>query len=566
MADGDAESAGGTPRLVAAATFATSFLPVLFDYLSGGKWRHLHYLAGDAYYYLLIARNAWRHGAITYDGETPTNGFHPLWQLTEIAAFPLAWAFGDGYLEAALLGAFFATLLLASVALAVVAWVASRHCPRAAFLLPALPAGVYTAMAYRDAGSQATLWMQANGMESALGMALFAVLLVLLCRGPFRLGATAMGTTLGLLVLSRLDLIFVPLALGIVALPGAMRSRAEFRSLAITTAVTAAIVGAYLLVNVGYAGSALPVSGAAKTTFPDLNLGTLGRAINYFAQPEILRADYRKRTAQLVIPLLFALAWLIVYLAIQWRGRDARATMWGRALVVCHLSVVLRHGYDLCFVHVIHTDYWYYPISQVIVFLGALWLVERALGRWAPGFRPATAPAVLGVCALEAVVFMLTIWREPTNYPYAASLWESRESIVAHFGDAPPRMLEMEDGILGYTLGFPALSATGLSLDREGAEARSRGQLLDYAWQRGFRTLAITPRYLDFARVADGMSAEQATTLLRGRFDWMRREREYGFALEYLSQDGSVAFFAITQDELPAKRQKKEVTTENREK
>jgi hypothetical protein len=39
------------------------------------------YVAADAFYYLVVARNVARHGSFSFDGRHPTNGFHPLWQL-----------------------------------------------------------------------------------------------------------------------------------------------------------------------------------------------------------------------------------------------------------------------------------------------------------------------------------------------------------------------------------------------------------------------------------------------------------------------------------------------------
>lgn len=39
------------------------------------------YLQDDAYYYFVIARNIAENGLVSFDGETLTNGFHPLWQL-----------------------------------------------------------------------------------------------------------------------------------------------------------------------------------------------------------------------------------------------------------------------------------------------------------------------------------------------------------------------------------------------------------------------------------------------------------------------------------------------------
>ena len=545
-----ADSAANTrchdARLVAAAAFLTAFLPVAADVALKGRWRVVHYLAGDAYYYLAVARNIAEHGAISYDGEHPTNGFHPLWQAVEAVLYPASKLAGAHGPEAAVFGAWLVSLLLVALACAAVAWLAARECPRAAWLLPALPAGVYTAMAWRAAGSQSTLWMQANGMESALSLCLFAVVLALLVRGNNSLRApAATGIALGALVLSRLDLIFFPLAFGLVSLRGAFRDRAALRSLAITTTIVVAMVGGYLLLSHAYAGSALPVSGRAKTTFPVLNSNTLGAMLNYLGGSGETAPEIHKRIAQMTIPFFWAAVWIVGYLAI----RRGRATPWQRALLVCHGAVLLRHWHDLLFVHVIHTDYWYYPVSQIVISLGALEVIEALACRRNFGLTPRSfVVATTLVVATELGFFAITLGREPSKFPYAISLWENREAITHDLGTPAPRVVEMEDGILSFALGLPALSGTGLSLDAEASKARDEHRFLQLAWDRGYRALAITPRYLDFDHVESGMTPERAQTVLLGRYSWLRHEPGFTYALQYLSPDRSVAVFALVPE------------------
>lgn len=50
----------------------------------------------DAYYYYTIARNAVAGGDVSFDGLTPTNGFHPLWMVTITPLFMLAEAVKAG--------------------------------------------------------------------------------------------------------------------------------------------------------------------------------------------------------------------------------------------------------------------------------------------------------------------------------------------------------------------------------------------------------------------------------------------------------------------------------------
>src|SRR5262245_33226003 len=61
--------------------------PVLLDLLHGGTRAAFRYLAPDSFYYNTVARNIALHGRVSYDGLMPTNGFHPLWQITLAALY-----------------------------------------------------------------------------------------------------------------------------------------------------------------------------------------------------------------------------------------------------------------------------------------------------------------------------------------------------------------------------------------------------------------------------------------------------------------------------------------------
>ena len=76
------------PRLALAALLAVALVLRLRV-----AWADLYTLildvtSDDAYYYFQIARNLADGGGVSFDGETPTNGFHPLWLvlLTPLAA------------------------------------------------------------------------------------------------------------------------------------------------------------------------------------------------------------------------------------------------------------------------------------------------------------------------------------------------------------------------------------------------------------------------------------------------------------------------------------------------
>ena len=53
------------------------------------EWLIANTLSDDAFYYFQVARNAAAGRGVTFDGEHPTNGFHPLWMGMSIAVYAL---------------------------------------------------------------------------------------------------------------------------------------------------------------------------------------------------------------------------------------------------------------------------------------------------------------------------------------------------------------------------------------------------------------------------------------------------------------------------------------------
>ena len=68
-------------HLILGLTGCIYVLPVLYDLLRHGWERIFTFFAADTFYYLTVARNFARIGLFSFDGEFPTNGFHPLWQV-----------------------------------------------------------------------------------------------------------------------------------------------------------------------------------------------------------------------------------------------------------------------------------------------------------------------------------------------------------------------------------------------------------------------------------------------------------------------------------------------------
>jgi hypothetical protein len=225
-------------------------------------------VADDASYFLTTARNIAAGRGMTFDGIHPSNGFQPLWLLLLVPLFLV-----HGSPETML-----RLVVLLQGALLVIAFLllyrahARQFSPRTA-MLSAILFVFLVAMAC------------VNGMESAL----LVLLLVALYSYGLRIwrsrvtAAQALwfGAILGLCLLARLDMIFIPIAPLGCSLRYVLdrRTRPTVMMPIVMAALSCgAVLIPYLLFNYIQFGSIMPISGALKSSFPALALtsGTLG--------------------------------------------------------------------------------------------------------------------------------------------------------------------------------------------------------------------------------------------------------------------------------------------------
>ena len=225
----------------------------------------------DAFYYFTIGRNIADGAGSTFDGLHPTNGYHPLWMVVCVAAFGLGL---DG--TAAVLALLVLQLALWVAALGVLGDVLVR----AVDGWPALAGRDDEAAASRRGTALlATLWfviganpyvlkLFVNGMETGVAALVGALLLSASVRhgGDVLRRPVAGAVLLALLFLARTDaaLLIAP-AFGWVVL---LRRRID-RAVAAAAGTVAAVVVAYLAVNVAIVDHPMQISGVTKRVDPD---------------------------------------------------------------------------------------------------------------------------------------------------------------------------------------------------------------------------------------------------------------------------------------------------------
>jgi hypothetical protein len=242
-----------------------------------GTQIHWPKIYDDAYYYFQIAENLSAGHGPTQDRLTTTNGFHPLWMLLLVVVQWVVRGDPETFL--------FAVRALCVLSLAASAMLLFSLCRREIGLLPAL----FAVLALLFPRYQ-------NAIQGGIEATLVAPLVLGIFHETLRSGALHRdtprlrdawtGTLLGLLMLSRLDAVFVLLAVALglglrAALPGettwsARVRRGIVKELALLWPVPLLVLP-YLAWNLLAFGSPMPTSGQLKSGFPvpELRLASL---------------------------------------------------------------------------------------------------------------------------------------------------------------------------------------------------------------------------------------------------------------------------------------------------
>ena len=292
------------------------------------------FISDDSYFYLVISRNLALEGQQTFSGIMSTNGAHPLWlYLLTAYSWVVSQLFGPETLNSP---EFALPLSAALLAGGCVVWWKIGQILRVnqAILTFALLAFV-------------TFF---GVLYSEIHLLFFTLSLLVLSVVRREAGMSVryiqIGAMSALVVLSRLDTIFLIGALGVLL----FISDRDFRGLATMSLTFAAIAVPYAASNYFIFGHAVPVSGYIKSTFPEVFLRGFeipaGMLTLSFEGYSILFG---------IIPIAFALALWPIY-----RDRQTRlviaAILGGAILQFLQIALFTRS----------HTAwYWYYllPVS-----------------------------------------------------------------------------------------------------------------------------------------------------------------------------------------------------------
>ncbi len=525
-------------------------LPVIIDLVWGGESVPFRYFSADAFYYFTVARNFAQLGVLTFDQVYPTNGFHPLWQLLMGILYKislLVYLSETTYLTIVLgLGM---VLVAAGVALTGLAFVNIRNRLPVSFIL--VPVGIYALLIlpiwvyFLDVkGYQnqlegptplyGTMWSFMNGMESGLAIFFFGLLFfsfTIFIRMTL-LQAAILGLVASLLVLSRLDHIFIVggLLLYFCAQVITSKTKPSLQKLLIFTGFLMIPIIIYMLINYSYAHAFMPVSASAKSTFP------IPTIENFYYLIFVLRYPFNDhrwldnfyRITQIVIPGLVAIVaiqrWLTQFLPNKAQKLDRVDDF----LALTGVGVLGLAFYNFFFVQFYGTGHWYFPVSILYVSLVFINVVDKSskgaiIHTWKVIFYSL-------ICLL---VFVIMHRRARYHDNYIRFYFDEAKQIQTYYQDNPPQILEYDDGIIAFSLRYPTMSGFGFALDQEAFVEAQNDRLVDIAFERGFDRITSLS-YKNFSQ----------TNAKDPEMVWFLPVDRYKFIVEYASPDH---FFGIIQ-------------------
>ena len=427
--------------------------------------------AADAFYYLSVAKLS--HPLFfTFDGEPATNGFHPLWQWTLLGLSALS-----RNTDAMVNLTFYlsiATVWVGILIFGYLVWAETRT-----FVLPILLCpGVYYMLFGQIAQYVGSPWGYMNGMESGVqilfggGTALFLARISRSQLTPQPVAEVLCGILAGLLVLSRLDTVFI--------LPGLLvyiiMVRPTWRERIIMsvrmTGPAVVLITTYLIYNGMYSTTVMPTSGSMKSGL------VVFSCIKQFILEDLFSPGAQKgqfRMLQMAFPFMVALVAAVYFI------KNRRSPLvW---LVPFIIYIIFYVGYNIVFVKMWHQGHWYgaltISISNLLIVLGMARYYAQV---------PQIYRIGLGSGVILAVVFWAADYakyrNEQSDY---YRFYKNRDQVAVHL--AGRKIIEHDDGILNFSLPNAAISGFGLAADKESVIAKRNGCFMKLAYNRGFRTI-----------------------------------------------------------------------------
>lgn len=501
-----------------------TLLPAVAIFLNLGSYASFYFLTGDAYLYLGIAENS-NGGYYSFDGEEPTNGFHPLWQF-------ILWAANLIYTDQIQLMNFsaWATIFLVLIGVLTLGFAIARMTGSWWLATLATP-GVY--FLFVGQGIQnLSVWNFFSGMEAGLVFTitgLIALTISYMKADETRLSRwIILGTLFGILMLARLDEVFVPLLVGLVWLfwepRGFVQKLPRFVLLGVPAAV---MLVAFWLYNLSNLGMLMPISGAAKGE--GALISSIWVTLAVFIGPLVdLREAFTSytaahsalygasfRVAEVIFPAIASVFFVIII------RRNFRDSSWAPYVVGLCAGVVAKSIYNFLFVNYWHQSDWYFGFACAVITLATALVIAPTIHK----LRETNFVAFFFVATLVALVSLFQASQRyysktlDNNAAERIAFWDSRQVTEDKINAASPgsKIIEFGDGMLNYAFKRPVRHGFVFAGDPDSLTALQTQSLLSDAFNDGYSILS-SYEYLRWPEASVTKTSDEIRTFLERSF------------------------------------------------
>lgn len=470
---------------------STSVFPALYA-LRYGASAALTATPGDAFYYLTITRRSIGFRGYTFDGSLPTNGFHPLWQMT-LSALASLHILSFTEPSRTVLQLFWISLVVTALAAATFTLFCRRILPHSFVCLLAVSPGLLWLATAISAPDHLSTWSYINGMEGSLAWLMFSLAGLALTSATLNTQRlTLAGVLLGLGVLSRLDDVFIVLALAVLL---NRSGRLEKRKMVALLLPPLFLILIYMTWNWVEVGSALPLSGRLKA---GLGIVYSAKGIGRFLLPvftgdapfhsDSIQREISVRILQMVLPGIIC--------GIEaWHCRKQHE--WPLVIKngLC-AGVAMKAAYNFTFVPLFNQGVWYYTFSVAVANLVLCrWLLSCV--RFRSQARLGTGPMAALYVLFVTVTF--SMWNAHVKADQSAptlAMLEDHQQVAnktREFTHGP--VVDLSDGEFSFATNIPSFSGFGLALDKAGVDALRAGTFFPLMQARGANYLVASMGY-----------------------------------------------------------------------
>lgn len=550
------------PREASAATFARvatwAILGAILVATVASCWivdfdRILRRTPDDAYYYFKIAQNVASGNGPTFDGIHKTTGFQPLWMLCLV---PVFWVSPDSPETAVRFGLSLQAIAMFLAGICVVS-----------VLSKAFPWKVVLGVAACFACSMSMLAV--NGMESAIE--------VLAICSLFAFGWHArvfdqnnrsipkmflFGIVLGIVMLARLDLVFLgAVIVAFLAWPACYNAENRLRKLVEPAAVVLGasfIVSPYLVYNHLNFGSAAPISGTLKSSFPHISFPLSWRALNYgVGLPKLILI------AAIVAFAAIYLAWFFTTVTFRRRIYPSEAVQttnlvtlsarsyFDASIAVLACEILLHALHTILFMKWAIWTWHFFPyflFASLAIARPIEWFVASRLRRRAywPLVTCLVVAGLLGYGLRMTVSGRLATWQTAS---YQAALWARQNT-------SPSDVFALKDsGNFGYFSQRRVINLDGVVNNLEFQKVLDNRKLADYFRHNRIKYLVLHATKDEHPKVYDrSYEVEQAKFRSQLHGGWsdplvlQKHDEIYRVKYEYKTPDTLVIWLLSPQD------------------